>query len=150
MFSLTALVPRLQPTVTHLSASQVMVWQLVRGGVSMEKGRGERGNHLLVSLPLLLCPFQVPLLSWAHRCCVCGLWVVVDHVRGRTGAGRGGVWWDAVQRDGMVGPRVTAVDPPSLTVRTPLPHPRHLRNNSRMPEFYNLQFHTTGFKYNSL
>lgn len=97
----------------------------------MEKAGGERGSHLLVSLPLLFCPTRAPppLLSssvsclWSLGCC-------------GSRAGWGGAEWgrDAVGIKGRGGPRVTVADPPSLTVRTPSPRPLHLRTNSRMSE----------------
>lgn len=125
VFSLTALLPRLKPTVTHLSASQVMVCQLVRGGVGREKAGGEWGSNLLVSLPLLVHHLRAPLLSWAQQCCICGIWVAVN--RGRDGE----VWGGVQQGEVGWGPKVTVAGPPSLTVRTPSPHPLHLEANGR-------------------
>lgn len=91
VFSLTALLPRLQP---HSEALECISGNGVPA--CMRRGRGwnrlgeSEACHLTVSLPLLFRPSRSPLLSWAHQCRVCGVWVVVDHVQGGTGAG-----WDA-------------------------------------------------------
>lgn len=73
------------------------------------------------SFPVLFCPSRASLfLLSSSVLCLWSFNGVVDHVQGGMGGCGAG-------RDGGVGggAGVTAVDPPSLTVRTPSPHPLH-------------------------
>lgn len=106
-----------------------MLCQLVSGGI--------RGWGRVRQLPpgVSSSPLErpsptplVPLLSWAHQCCVCGGFRLVRITYG-TGRGHG-----EMQRGRNMGRekvKVTGVDPPSLTARMPSPRPLRLRNQQQ-------------------